>query len=438
MKKNQLVTVYVVAGPDHGKTTAAALLYYRQHLSYRLDGRSRVVAAPRLDKMGDELMRQLILILKTGKPDKSDPNRVEDAIWKNFAPGVDLKIVCTPGEALREADGSVDTVQLCGRFAVRNSVLVAVVNPFRLDPDLAFRSWLALTATLQRESLGYPLLKALLMAAEMLFGITEAELTQMPNFRTIQRTKSGRIEYKPMPELGADSYQVVDLVGRDGTMPVTTDRLLKALRRMAEIICDGDQDIPAIRELIRTHAAPVVALSRGDLMSLLPGITSSDLDAVYDSLFGATDRRASQEVRLKHHKFVIEPHDNSTAYTKCYHDGLLPEAGQSLQKAIELQLPVVLRKDLRQWQIAAGISAATALACVLTSGLSTVAWAGATLGGLGLNAYLQRRTAVRGKKLSGPSAHAAAPAAAKKQEAETQPAEPHNRLNGMHVPELTA
>jgi hypothetical protein len=225
------------------------------------------------------------------------PVAVEAATFR--WPDREIVVTSHAGEELRhwapeKLGGRIDTKELLKRFPGDGTrILVAVLNPFLCDTQLAQDALLSLVATLQ-SNIGLDIVRAVELACDLLFHWSLAALkTTFLGFEKALAAvpADARITY---------DHSKPDLAERFSVTPAGADgQLILTLRRVAEQLVGGRR-LSLFRYIGRVvrklRGRAVVQLTHIDLLDLMPGIPLSRCQHIFDEVFGTGDRRASQQV----------------------------------------------------------------------------------------------------------------------------------------------
>ena len=297
--------VEVYGPPGSGKTVALAGLYL--YLNGRREGRpDHLQVTAGTSRMLKELSAgkpppATPLILGTGRAAGAevDVRASPDFEAATFS-WQDREIAFTShaGEELRnlmpEKPGAgFSTEELLKRFKSDGArILVAVLNPFLCDEELAKDALLSLVATIQG-NIGLDIFQAIDFACELLF---HKRLSYMKTtFRGVEDDLAAVPQGAP-PDLRR--RQARSGRAASATPVQCSDNLIRTLKGIAAHIVGNElTDFHNIRSVVhQLHDRAVVQLTHVDLLDLMPGIPVSRLLRIFDDIFGTGDRRASQQV----------------------------------------------------------------------------------------------------------------------------------------------
>jgi hypothetical protein len=253
-------------------------------------------------------------------------------------------------------------------------LLLLMVNPFRLDPDLGWRGFSELAFWWQ-EKTDFPLNRCVELAAGLLCDVTPEGLKEL---RTgwehipLEVLKEARLQF----DEDSKSFRV------EGIPPHRAAQVLTSLKRIAESIAGNDLSQWVLEDLARGKRPCVVVCSHADLLPYMKTITRDELRSVGLSVF-PTDRavRPSQVVVHGSLDIVLR----ADAQQPIWKRGL-NKHGEELLNAVQKELAHLRRNAKHQ---SAPVQTAAAAGRNWSVALATAGVGALLLAGLIVSAILQ-------------------------------------------------
>jgi hypothetical protein len=295
-----------------GKTVLLTALY--QHFPGRHDPRfNNIYASEQFLKQVTELEvrrktkptkpRNPRAAPKSGTVAHNSPTNEVELLSFHFehAPGNVVRIGFTTfaGEELL-TNGAVDEEAFYERFKDPTKLLVAVVNPFLADKELAWKTFRNMIATLQHLSKTLSFQDAFYLAARTLLHAEQTGIDE---------------DHSDVARLLADSWNSIK-ISYDHSVPALDERFVwtqegkaippKSLEEHERVLNDLTDEWVGralrLNDLLKGCVSRlpngIVVLTHLDLLDLLPSVTCADLDNVFGQMFkNKHNRLVSQQVK---------------------------------------------------------------------------------------------------------------------------------------------
>jgi hypothetical protein len=203
-----------------------------------------------------------------------------------------VRVISNAGEDLFTARLGIDVRAFVE--ARSNKVFVACLNPFKIDAEMAWKGLNHLIAVLQQGSYGgMDLPTAFEKAVWTLFQVAPEDMTGRGRLSNLLSTwRQTRVIYDPLASDPANRY-VWDNIDQGGKREIG-DEMRKLIRG---VIATQGLQVDVVWQAMEKLEHSVVVLTHVDLIdALLPSITFTDIERVYNYLFkNRPERMVSQQ-----------------------------------------------------------------------------------------------------------------------------------------------